>query len=340
MGVDSVSGSSSSPKSSPVSSSSGGSSPPPSSSANASGVSPTPSTPQPRTPTVSFERSGFDPAGAVRSTPALRDATPMARAGFDPNSRFEPAQPGASVPGLFDATPMNPVAQTFTQPLPALPENFESAFKVPEGQLTFDAEGMETRGAFFSRTPHHPTMSSGVTIGRGYDMKHRSAEQVVGHLTAAGMPQADAELLAQGAKLTGQDARDFVNRPDVAAIEISQSAQKNLFNTVYEEHAQDVLRISNDPARIEVFGSVDFENLDPAIMDLAVDLRFRGDYSPTTRKDVQPLMVNNDLQGMHDLFADEDKMINEWNVPRDRFERRRDYLANALAERAATAAAP
>ncbi|WP_338023495.1 calcium-binding protein [Archangium primigenium] len=294
-------------------------------------MNPTPSTPPARTPTVNFERSGFDPAGAVRSTPALRDATPLARAGFDPNSRFEPAQPGASVPGLFDATPMNPVAQTFTQPLPALPENFESAFKVPKGQLTFDAEGMETRGAFFSRTPHHPTLGSGVTIGRGYDMKYRTSEQVVEHLTAAGVPQADAELLAQGAKLTGQDARDFVNRPDVAAIEISQSAQKNLFNTVYAEHEKDVLDISNSPSRLEAFGRVDWENLDPALLDVAVDLRFRGDYKPETRKDFQPLLVNNDLQGLKDLLSDEDKMLNDWKVPRDRFERRRDYVADAVA---------
>ncbi|WP_233166510.1 pesticin C-terminus-like muramidase [Archangium sp. Cb G35] len=300
----------------------------------ASGVGTAQNTVPSRAPAVNFEQSSFDPANSVRSMPALTQPTPVNRMNFE-RSSFDPAQASASVPGLFDSAPLNPVAQTFTNPLPALPENFESAFKVPKGQLTFDAEGQEERGRYFSRTPHHPTMSSGVTIGRGYDMKHRSTEEVVADLTAAGVPQADAELLAQGAKLTDQAARDFVNRPDVAAIEISQSAQKNLFNTVYDEHEQDMMRIANGPSQLEAYGQVDWENLDPAILDLAVDLRFRGDYTPLTRKEVQPLIVNNDLQGLYDLFSNEDKMVNEWNVPRDRFEQRRDYLANALAEQAA-----
>lgn len=336
MGVDSVGGSSSNPRSSPASSSGSGQGSTSAVSPNASGVGATPNTAPPRSPAVNFDQSGFDPAHSVRSMPALTQPTPVNRMNFE-RSSFDPSQASAAVPGLFDSTPLNPVAQTFTQSLPALPENFESAFKVPRGQLTFDAEGLEERGPYFSRTPHHPTMTSGVTIGRGYDMKERSTQEVVTDLTAAGVPQADAELLAQGATLTGQAARDFINRPDVAAIEISQSAQKNLFNTVYAEYQQYVRDISNDPERIEVYGRVDWENLNPAILDVAVDMRYRGDYSPLTRKDVQPLIVNNDLQGMYDLFSNEDKMINEWNVPRDRFERRRDFLANALAEQQAAA---
>ena len=54
-----------------------------------------------------------------------------------------------------------------------------------EGLLTFRAEGNNTRGSlFYSRVIHWPgrlaecsRSGSGVTIGRGYDMKHRSPKK-------------------------------------------------------------------------------------------------------------------------------------------------------------------
>jgi len=48
-----------------------------------------------------------------------------------------------------------------------------------EGGLTFDAEGQERRGRYFSRVAHVPGPWSGVTIGRGYDLKYRKADEVV-----------------------------------------------------------------------------------------------------------------------------------------------------------------
>ena len=58
---------------------------------------------------------------------------------------------------------------------------------------------------------HHPSMGSGVTIGPGYDMKDRSAAQVAGHLRLINVPPAQAAAAAEGASLTKQRARDFVN---------------------------------------------------------------------------------------------------------------------------------
>ena len=54
------------------------------------------------------------------------------------------------------------------------------------GQLTFDAEGMEKPGRFFSRRLHVPSSSSGATIGRGYDMREKSRDEIVADLVAAG----------------------------------------------------------------------------------------------------------------------------------------------------------
>jgi len=320
MGVDSVGGSSSRSSTNPVSSDS------------RRGISPALATPTAdkaaanvakanalsTKPSVNFEQSTFEPAKNLAGMPKLMSSTPISNAGLS-ETPFDAAKAFTEMPELLQATPLSPTPQTFV-----------SDFTVPEGQLTFDAEGLETRGAYFSREAHWPGGASGVTIGRGYDMKHRSAETIVSDLTTAGVPLADAERLAQGAGLTGQDAADFIAQEDVKAVEITPLAQKNLFSTVYDHYESEVQRISNKPDTVDKYGSVDWDNLDPAIKDVAVDLIYRGDYTPATRKSIQPLMVANDVQGLHDLLSDETKMTVDWGVPQDRFERRRDSLGAAL----------
>ncbi|KFA93869.1 calcium-binding protein [Archangium violaceum] len=314
MGIDSVGGSSSRSSSNSVSSTST------SSKAAADAVTANAVTAKAVStqPSVNFDRSTFEPARNLAGMPNLMSPTSINNAGLT-TAPFDAAKAFTEMPELLQATPLSPTPQTFVDD-----------FTVPEGQLTFDAEGLETRGAYFSREAHWPGGASGATIGRGYDMKHRSAETVISDLTAAGVPQADAELLAQGAGLSGQEAADFVAREDVKAIEITPLAQKNLFSTVYDHYESEVQRISNKPDTVAKYGSVDWDNLDPAIKDVAVDLIYRGDYTPATRKEIQPLMVANDLQGLRDLLADETRMTGDWGVPQDRFERRRDYLDAAL----------
>jgi murein DD-endopeptidase MepM/ murein hydrolase activator NlpD len=68
----------------------------------------------------------------------------------------------------------------------------EDDFSVSSGQLTFDAEGLEKPGRFFSRRLHVPGPWSGATIGRGYDMRERSKDEIVADLAAAGVAKAKA----------------------------------------------------------------------------------------------------------------------------------------------------
>lgn len=49
--------------------------------------------------------------------------------------------------------------------------------KPKEGTITFDSEGTEG-GLFHSRKLHVPTFSSGLTIGRGYDMRFKTAMKI------------------------------------------------------------------------------------------------------------------------------------------------------------------
>jgi hypothetical protein len=200
---------------------------------------------------------------------------------------------------------------------------------VPKGQLTFDVEGTEG-GKYHSRKAHWPGGASGVTIGRGYDMKERTKNSIIADLTAAGIPKSEATLLAEGAGKTDSNASNFITKNEVAKIEITKAAQKALFSGVYEAYVATVKRISDKEDAVDKYGRVDWDKLHPVILDIAVDLTYRGDYTTLTRKSVQPHIVNNDLQKLYDVLSDEDKMVNTWGVPQERFEKRKSYLKAAL----------
>ena len=194
---------------------------------------------------------------------------------------------------------------------------------VPRGQLTFDAEGTEDpHSAYFSRRPHVPPGPSGLTIGRGYDLKERSAKQAETDLTAAGVPAATAKALAGGAGKKGHEAKAYIEA-HLTGVEITRAQQKALFAASYAEAEADVERICDKKDVVEKYGRTHWARLDPKVRDVLVDLRFRGDYTPAARERVQPPAVKNDPAGLAGVLADR---ANWPNVPADRFDRRRAYL--------------
>ena len=85
---------------------------------------------------------------------------------------------------------------------------------VPRGQLTFDAEGSDTPGPYFSRILHVPPGASGVTLGRGYDMKQRTKTQIRAELTSVGISESVVDVLCGATELTARDARRFIAQVD------------------------------------------------------------------------------------------------------------------------------
>jgi hypothetical protein len=229
-----------------------------------------------------------------------------------------------------EPSPALPAAEA--EPLQAGPATAERSgrdwFTVPAGQLTFDAEGLEKPGSkYHSRVPHVPSGSSGVTIGRGYDMKHRSPEGIYSDLTATGISSAVARKFGSCSGFVGRRAKQLLASGSYDSLEITPEAQCRLFLTTYEELAGDVIRICNKEDVIHKYGATDWDGLDPLIRDIVVDLRYRGDYTPATRKRVQPLLVENSLSKLSRLMADEDYWRGTCNVPADRFRRRRNYVS-------------
>jgi len=238
---------------------------------------------------------------------------------------------------------LQPVARTKSaDSLPPLPEIKNEQTKVPPyhvnsasssestnlmsrpGQLTFDAEGTEG-GRFHSRKLHVPADTSGLTIGRGYDCKEKSPQKIVDDLCKAGLDSQAANTLAQASGLAGEGARAFIHNYQLQQFEISPEVQDRLFTSTYEEMSNDVQRICSKPDCIAAYGAVDWSALNPRIRDVLVDLRYRGDYTPISRKLLQRHVANNDLTSFSQVVCDK----NNWlNVPEGRFNLRRDYLTN------------
>ena len=212
----------------------------------------------------------------------------------------------------------------------AEPDN--DPLSVNEGQITFDAEGNDDPNSrYFTRTIHYPPVgNSGVTMGRGYDMGSRSQEEIRNHLEASGFDQGKISILVQAAGLKGNSAANYVAQNKARVGIITHDQQKKLFQIVYSELKNDVVRITTKDDVEAKYGVTDLDTLHPAIMELVVDLRYRGDYHSRTRTRVQPLMVSNNLNGLASLMADRSYWVDTYNVPLDRFNRRKQFMQDAV----------
>jgi hypothetical protein len=200
----------------------------------------------------------------------------------------------------------------------------DDPFVVATGQLTFDAEGQEG-GRFHSRVPHVPSNFSGLTIGRGYDLSQWKTLDVTTTLRKAGLNEEAVLAYAGAVGLKGAEARACLEANRERLTEITPEQQKRLFEIVYAFMEGDVKRICGNQRVVETYGMTDWEQLNPKIKEVLIDLRFRGDYTPATRQFLQSHVAKNDLG----VFSKEIKDRSRWpNVPQDRFDRRARYLSD------------
>ncbi|MEM7692944.1 MAG: pesticin C-terminus-like muramidase [Pseudomonadota bacterium] len=197
------------------------------------------------------------------------------------------------------------------------------------GLPTWAAEGQEG-GPYHSRVPHVPSPNSGVTVGRGYDLKERDAAAVIQDLMASGVSKADAEALSKGVGLRGDKAKEFIEKNLRPGLEITSNSQLKLFERAYGEKLNTARRVCDKADVVRKYGRCDWDALDPAIQDIVVDMTFRGDYRPNTREFVQCHIVENDLVGLRSAVLDPQKVP---GVPPDRQKIRADFFDHAIAER-------
>ncbi|WP_218081937.1 pesticin C-terminus-like muramidase [Anthocerotibacter panamensis] len=222
-------------------------------------------------------------------------------------------------------------------------------FIVERGQLTFDAEGDEDH--YYSRKIHWPGGVSGVTIGRGYDMGQVSEEKVKNDLMNTGLSETVAGDYAKGAGLTGKAAKKFVDENQDKVPDITPAQQKTLFAASYKELEADSKRVyatqakrseqaENRKRSLEAkkkgtqeyirYNTTEWDDLHPAIRDIVVDLRYRGDYTTSSRKFLQSIMERNDLEDFAEAIKDKKNWSNVLKKAPSRFPRRVKYIDEAL----------
>lgn len=150
-----------------------------------------------------------------------------------------------------------------------------------EGLLTFRAEGNNLLNSnFYSRKVHWPGISShcnkygsGVTIGRGYDMKHRSPNKIISDLTFSGVPLERAKQIAEGSNKSHCSARDFVKEKRDKIEDITKIQQLRLFELTYKDYVKDSIRFYN---KYKTKDSISWEKLHQILKDVFVDMKYQG----------------------------------------------------------------
>lgn len=202
----------------------------------------------------------------------------------------------------------------------------QAAIAPTAGLLTWDTEGAEG-GLHHSRRLHVPSAGSGLTIGRGYDLRYRSSASIQKDLVGVGVPATVAFKIGGAAKLSGAAASRYVIDNDLLDFEISPQAQLKLFERVYAEKLELAKRVSDNDARAIGPKKINWKTLDQRILDILVDLTFRGDYTKSSRKFLLTHVIDNDFE----KFRAEIIKSEKWgNVPQDRFERRKKYTETPL----------
>ena len=143
--------------------------------------------------------------------------------------------------------------------------------------------------------------SSGVSIGKGYDMGSRSEEEIIKELTNAGVLKVQAEKISKAAYKKGKDADLFVQENKENIGKISDEVILNLFKANWNDIKADTKKIAtshkaqkdgkgnylnargreiNDGVKegTYVLSEEEWNSLHPALIDLMTDMKFHGGY--------------------------------------------------------------
>lgn len=224
------------------------------------------------------------------------------------------------------------------------------------GWLTFNEEGIdEENSMYFSRTPHWPKLgTSGITIGRGYDIGVGDGVIKLQNVVRNKLKSVSAnnrckpinnkliDWLVGGTKLKGNLAKNYLEKINKLKKEdriITRKQQFYLFTEVlHKEYLLTTIRTITKPDVEKIYGKVMFDKIPYQIRDVLFDLTYRGDNHGETRGKFMPLLVAgynidkgtknlNNYSSLVKLMGNLDYWCKSSNtVPLKRFEARRDYL--------------
>ncbi|WP_158044351.1 pesticin C-terminus-like muramidase [Skermanella pratensis] len=111
-----------------------------------------------------------------------------------------------------------------------------------------------------SNKPHWPGGSSGVTLGPGYDLGHRTAAQIIADLTNIGVSADAAQTLSLAAGKTGNDAKAFV-QANSGAVTLTQAQEQALLDIAlppYEKDVKTYVKVAVNQNQFDAMVSLDY----------------------------------------------------------------------------------
>lgn len=191
-----------------------------------------------------------------------------------------------------------------------------------EGMLTFTSEGQEG-GLYQTRYPHVPDKNSGLTIGRGYDLKTKSKTEILKDFVHAGISLKDAQTFTEAQGLQGKRAKKYIEDNELENFSLTPIQQLRLFEISLAKETRDVKRIVS----YERMGKIDLNKVHPVIKDVLVDLKYRGDLTQEVQELLQKHIADNNLEEFAKIIQKKD---NWGKVPQDRFDKRSKYMKEQL----------
>ncbi|MEL6343274.1 MAG: hypothetical protein AAFV53_09055 [Myxococcota bacterium] len=159
----------------------------------------------------------------------------------------------------------------------------DGAITIQKGLLTADGEGTDDY-------IHWPGGSSGVTLGKGYDLGSRSAKSVIADLVGAGMTKPLATKISKGAGLKGSKAKAFVttNKSNIGKIPMSVQAEllmtelvkttKKARSRATNTKADSLNAASRNDNGASIMSEIQWNSLHPAMVEFLTDLTYQGGY--------------------------------------------------------------
>ncbi|WP_241592126.1 hypothetical protein [Rosenbergiella epipactidis] len=153
--------------------------------------------------------------------------------------------------------------------------------KPKKGMLTSMAEGDNIpHSKYYSRKIHWPgnaaqcsKFGSGITLGKGYDLKYRTELEVISDLTSSGISVEKAKQIAKGVKKSYCSAHEFVKKNRDAIEEITEIQQIRLFEKTYLHYSNDSQRFYH---RYKSPHCVTWEQLKPPLKEVLIDMKYQG----------------------------------------------------------------
>lgn len=184
-------------------------------------------------------------------------------------------------------------AKMLSAKLPAI----NPLFKVKVGQFTFDNEIQEHNNST-SRNPHVPGLTSGVTIGAGFDMKEKEAATVKAYFKKVSIgDENEQQAYINSIKLEGRAACNYIHANTDKFTEIEPQQQKDLFVPLYITHYQtEVVRLAYlfiVEGKSDYKKMIDWMNLDDKLFEILVDLHYQGLFARSKEILINTLLSNN-----------------------------------------------